>query len=77
MGRKAGPDEEKIKKIKNVLSKNPNGLWVREIARKTGLDKSIVSIYLEKYIKNDIENMFETTNKWVKIVRLKKYAKIK
>lgn len=72
MGRKKGPDLEKLKRIKKVLSKNPEGIWIREIARKTGLDKSTVSLYLSKYIKNEIENVFISRTKWVKIVRLKK-----
>jgi DNA invertase Pin-like site-specific DNA recombinase len=72
MGRKSGPDERKLKKIKDVLKENPNGLWVREIARKTGLDKSTVSLYLEKHMANEIEEIFVSESKWVKIVRLKK-----
>ena len=72
MGRKSGPDKTKLKKIKKVLSRNPHGIWVREIARKARLDKSTVSIYLEKHMKGEIENVFETENKWIKIVRLKK-----
>jgi predicted transcriptional regulator len=49
-----GFDNEKVRKIKRVLVENPQGLWVREIARKSGLDKSTVSIYLSKYMKDDV-----------------------
>ena len=38
--------KSKTDKIKKTLEENPNGLWVREIARKSGLDKSTVSRYL-------------------------------
>ncbi len=38
--------QSKTDKIKKILKENPNGLWVREIARKSGLDKSTVSRYL-------------------------------
>lgn len=72
MGRKLGPDLEKVKKIRQVLSKNPKGLWIREIARKAKLDKSTVSIYLSKYMKNEIENVFPVKGCLMKIVRLKK-----
>lgn len=48
-------DNEKIEKIKKILKQNPNGLWVREIARKTNLDKSTVSIYLNKHLKDKIK----------------------
>lgn len=71
MGRKPGPDKEKIKKIKAVLAKNPNGLWIREIARQANLTRSTVSLYLEKYMQNDIEDVFSSGNKWIKIVRLR------
>jgi DNA invertase Pin-like site-specific DNA recombinase len=72
MGRKPGPDKDKIKKIKSVLAKYPNGLWVREIARKASLTKSTVSLYLEKHMKDDVEDVFTSGNGWIKIVRLKK-----
>ena len=48
-------DINKIKKIEKILRQNPNGLWVREIARKTRLDKSTVSIYLNKHLKDKIK----------------------
>jgi len=38
--------KSKTDKIKKTLEENPNGLWVREIARKSDLDKSTVSRYL-------------------------------
>ena len=69
---KKGPDKDKIKKIKQVLSKNPSGLWVREIARQTNLDKSTVSLYLSKYIESEIEEIFSVNNRWIKFVRLRK-----
>lgn len=72
MGRKSGPDELKLEKIRGILKKNPQGLWVREIARKTGLDKSTVSIYLSKYMVNEIEVVFPVGGQLIRIVRLKK-----
>jgi len=47
-------DSEKIKRIEKILEQNPDGLWIREIARKTGLDKSTISIYLNKHMKSKI-----------------------
>jgi len=69
---KKGPNSIKIKKIREVLSKKPNGLWVREIARQANLDKSTVSIYLSRYMKNQIEEVFLIKGSLIKIVRLKK-----
>jgi len=57
MGRRKGPDEKKIQRIREVLQKNTQGLWVREIARKTGLDKSTISIYISRYMKEEVEDM--------------------
>lgn len=68
---KKGADSKKLKKIKIVLKKNPDGLWIREIARLTGLDKSLVSRYLNKYLKNEIDETFPLKNKFLKIVKLK------
>ena len=62
-------DVDKIKKIEKILKQNPDGLWVREISRKTKLDKSTISIYLRKYMKEQIE-IKKLGN--IKIVKIKK-----
>jgi len=68
-----GPDVQKVNKISEILSKNPQGLWIREIARKTGLDKSTVSIYLAKYMRDEVEDAFpDVKGELIKVVRLKK-----
>lgn len=69
---KKGPDIAKIKLIRNVLRKNPEGLWIREIARKTGLDKSTVSRYLTEFMKDEIEEVYSVSGKLIKIVKLKR-----
>ena len=63
-------DKEKINKIREILKESPGGLWVREIARKSGLDKSTVSIYLSRYMKNEVEVL--SISGLVKIYKLKK-----
>lgn len=63
-----GPDEVKLKKIIQVLKDNPDGLWVREIARKANLDKTLVSRYLNDHLKDKIEVSFTLP---IKLVRLK------
>jgi len=67
---KKGFDKGKTEKIRRILKENPQGLWVREIARKTGLDKSTVSIYLRKYMKNEVKAM--SISGLVKIYKLKR-----
>lgn len=70
---KKGPDMNKIKLIRDILIKNPQGLWVREIARKTKLDKSTVSVYLAKYLSNEIEDTHPNVKgDMIKTVRLKR-----
>lgn len=66
---KKGFDKYKVEKIKEVLRKNPQGLWVREIARRAGLDKSTVSIYLSKRMKSEVEVM--SISELVKIYKLR------
>lgn len=70
---KKGPDIEKIELIRKVLRKNSHGLWVREISRKTGLDKSTVSLYLMKYMQSEIEDTYpDVKGDMIKVVRLKR-----
>ena len=70
---KEGPDMEKIELIRKVLKKNPKGLWVREIARKAGLDKSTVSIYLAMHMQHEIEDTYpDVKGDMIKVVRLKR-----
>ena len=62
-------DLNKIKKIRETLRKYPKGLWVRELARKSGIDKSAVSRYLSTCMKNEIE--IEEIGNLIKIVKLR------
>jgi len=64
------PDSEKIKKIKKLLIENPQGLWIREIARQARMSKSTVSKYINEYMKDEIEDIWK--RKFIRIVRLKK-----
>lgn len=69
---KSGADAVKINAIRKILTNKPEGLWVREIARRTKLDKSTVSIYLSKHMSSEIEEVYPIKGKLVRIVRLKK-----
>ncbi len=68
MGRKI--DQNKLDEIIKVLKNYPNGIWIRELARKTNLDKSLVSRYVNLYLKNEVEDVYKT-NHPIKIIRLK------
>lgn len=69
---KKGPDKEKIKRLRQILRKNPNGIWVRELARKSNMAKTTVSYYINKFLKNEIEEILSGGKGFVKIIRLKK-----
>ncbi len=70
---KKGPDLEKIELIRKALRKNPKGLWVRELSRRTGLDKSTVSIYLATHMQHEIEDTHPNVKgDMIKVVRLKR-----
>jgi len=62
------PKNEKVKKILKVLRDNPEGLWIRELARKSNLDKSTVSRYAEKELAGKVEWSYFGRNK---VLRLK------
>jgi len=61
------PKDEKVEKIKTALRSSRFGLWVREVARRTGLDKSTCSRYLEQ-MGDEIEFEYLGRNK---VFRLK------
>ncbi len=63
-------DQNKLNKIITTLKEYPNGIWIRELARKTSLDKSLVSRYVNLYLKNEIEDVFKTI-KPIRIIKLK------
>jgi len=71
MGRTKAPNQEIVKKIRDVLSKNPQGIWIREIARKSDVSKSCVHVYLTQYMANEIEEVLSVSG-LVKLYRLKR-----
>ena len=72
MGRRKGPDPNKVKKIIEVLKGNPQGLWIREIARRANLSKSTTHRYITEYMEDQIEDVVTVKGSLVKFVKLKK-----
>ncbi|MFH1588237.1 MAG: helix-turn-helix domain-containing protein [Candidatus Diapherotrites archaeon] len=62
-----GPDLKKLKTLLKFLKFHPQGVWVREIARSTDLDKSLVSRYLSHYLTDKVEFYFIGSAKMVKL----------
>lgn len=67
-----GPDSQKIEKLINVLKRFPEGIWIRELARKAGISKSTVNLYINTHLAHKIENVFNVKGKLIRFVRLKK-----
>ena len=73
MGRKKGFDERKIRKIVSVLAANPDGTWLRRIAKETGFSPTTVAHYLEGPVAPLLEDVsLGSGNKPIlRVVRLK------
>jgi len=76
MGRKKGFDNKKIVAIVGVLVKNPDGLWLRNIARETGLHPLTVSRYLDTILRPLIEDVSLRSEKKsiLRVVKLKPFV---
>ncbi len=55
MGRKKGFDGRKISSIISVLARNPDGVWVRQIARELKISPMTVSKYAAGILKPLLE----------------------
>jgi response regulator of citrate/malate metabolism len=72
MKRGKGLDENKIRKILGVLKQNPQGLWIREIARRAMLSTTTTQRYLREFLQDRIEEVVTVKGGLVKFVRLKR-----
>lgn len=71
-----GPSEDRLNKIMKVLESVGNkGIWIRELARQTGLPVSTVHHYLKHHMVGRVEiknvEIGRFAAKQMKIVRLK------
>jgi len=72
MGRKPGFNTKKIEAILIVLAGNPEGLWLRRLAREASLSTTTVS----KYVTGPLKPLIEVVNlgeekPFLRVVRLK------
>ncbi|MBD3262882.1 helix-turn-helix domain-containing protein [Candidatus Woesearchaeota archaeon] len=58
-GRPSGPDKDKIELILRALAANPQGIWVRELARLTGIKRSTLSLYINTHLQDKIEDVHD------------------
>lgn len=66
-----GPDPQKLELIRTVLKRFPEGTWLRELARRTGISKSTVHLYVNKYLAHEIEDVINVKGNLIRFVRLK------
>ena len=69
MSRRPGPHQLKLELILYALKAHPQGLWVREISRISGLKKSTVAHYIKHHLSELVEIVHQTNH--IKIVKLK------
>ena len=73
MGRKKGFDEGKIRAIVATLVANPDGMWLRRMAKETGYSPTTIAHYLETVLSPLIEDVSLGTGgkPLLRVVRLK------
>ena len=76
MGRRAGFDQKKAENIVKVLTKYPDGIWVRRIAEEAALHPTTVTKYLEGVLSPLVEDVSLAGKERpiLRIVRLKTYV---
>lgn len=78
MGRKKGFDERKIAKIVSVLAANPDGVWLRRIAKDTGYSPATIAHYLHTILAPLTEDISlgpgENGKPLLRVVRLKPFV---
>jgi hypothetical protein len=73
MGRKPGLDERKVASIVGVLSRYPDGIWLRKLAEETGLNHATVAKYVDRVLKLLIEDtrLGSGAKPLLRVIRLK------
>lgn len=76
MGRKKGFDEKKILSIVRALLANPDGIWLRQIAKETQLSPATVAKYLDTVLKPLVEesSLGSTEKPLLRVVKLKAFV---
>lgn len=76
MGRKKGFDERKIRKIVTVLAANPDGIWLRRIAKEAGYSPTTVTHYLRTVLGPIVEDVSlgDSAKPLLRVIRLKPFV---
>ncbi len=76
MGRKKGFDEKKIISIVRVLLANPEGLWLRQIAKETQLSPATVGKYMDTALASLVEenSLGRSDKPLLRVIKLKPFV---
>jgi len=76
MGRKKGFDEKKILSIVRVLLNNPDGIWLRQIAKETQLSPATVAKYMDTALKPVVEenSLGRAEKPLLRVIKLKPFV---
>lgn len=67
-------DKTKVKKIINSLKRHPQGTYLSQIARETGLSKSTVNYILTKHLSDKLDEIITGDGGLFKIIKLKNFS---
>ena len=56
-GRPGGADPRKLALVVKILAENPDGIWLRRIARKAALHPTTVSIYIDTVLRPLVDDV--------------------
>lgn len=56
-GRPIGSDQQKLAVVVKILAENPEGIWLRKIAKKAGLHPTTVGNYMDSVLSPLIEDV--------------------
>lgn len=73
MGRKRGFDDRKIADILSYLARNPDGAWLRQIAKDLSLSPTTVAKYIEGTLRTLVEDttLGRTEKPLLRVIKLK------
>jgi len=77
MGRKKGLDDRKIMVIFSVLVNNPEGLWLRRMAKEAGLSPATVNHYINTVLKplvDDVSLGSGESKPLLRVIKLKPFV---
>ena len=76
MGRKKGLDNRKIALILGALARNPDGIWLRRIAKEAGITPATVGHYIDTVLKPLVDDttLGEAGKPFLRVIKLKPFV---